>query len=131
MFGYYRRGLTKTTPTSRAPSANVGPAVLRVRFFKVHPDKVERLRAWMDELTKRRAEVLATFAQETVRHEAAWLLETTGGPILVYAIEAEDLEQAQRAVEENPFPIDLEHRAVMGVVLEGAIEVEQLLDERG
>jgi hypothetical protein len=104
--------------------------LLRVRFFKVKPDKVERLRAWMDELSRRRDEVLETFAQETVRHEAAWLLETAEGPILVYAIEAEDLEQARRAVEEHPQPIDLEHLAVMEDVLGAPYPAEQLLDER-
>jgi hypothetical protein len=72
--------------------------VLRVRFLKVKPDRVERLRAWMDELARRHDEVVVTFAQETVRHEAAWLLETSAGPILVYAIEADDLDEAQRAV---------------------------------
>jgi hypothetical protein len=114
----------------RTPSDNVGGALLRVRFFKVKPDKVERLRAWMDELSRRRDEVLETFAQETVRHEAAWLLETAEGPILVYAIEAEDLEQARRAVEEHPQPIDLEHLAVMEEVLGAPYPAEQLLDER-
>jgi hypothetical protein len=104
--------------------------VLRVRFFRVKPDKIDRLREWMEELHRRRDEVLETFAQETVRHEAAWLMETVEGTILVYAIEAEDLDQAQRAVEENPLPIDLEHRAVMDEIIEVPIELEQLLDER-
>jgi hypothetical protein len=104
--------------------------VLRVRFFRVRPDKIDRLRAWMEELSQRREEVLETFAHETVCHEAAWLMETVEGTILVYAIEAEDLDQAQRAVEENPLPIDLEHRAVMDEVIEVPIELEQLLDER-
>jgi hypothetical protein len=113
-----------------AASSNLGPGVLRVRFFRVRPDKVDRLRAWMEELARRRDEVLETFAQETVRQEAAWLMETVEGTILVYAIEAEDLDQARRAVEKNPFPIDLEHRAVMDEVIEVPIELEQLLDER-
>jgi hypothetical protein len=104
--------------------------VLLVRFFRLKPDKIDRLRDWMAELHRRRDEVLETFAQETVRHEAAWLMETVEGTILVYAIEADDLEQAQRAVEQNPFPIDLEHQAVMDEVIEVPIELEQLLDER-
>ena len=104
--------------------------MLRVRFFRVKPDKIDRLRDWMEELHRRRDEVLETFAQETVRQEAAWLMETAEGTILVYAIEAEDVEQAQRAVEEKPLPIDLEHRAVMDEVIEVPIELEQLLDER-
>ena len=109
---------------------NVGPAVLRVRFFRIKPEKVDRLRAWMEELSRRHDEVLETFAQETVQQEAAWLMETAEGTILVYAIEADDLDQARRAFEEKPLPIDLEHRAVMDEVIEVPIELEQLLDER-
>jgi hypothetical protein len=84
----------------------------------------------MDELHRRRDEVLQTFAQETVRQEAAWLMETVEGTILVYAIEADDLDQAERVAKEHPLRIDLEHRAVMDEVIEVPIELEQLLDER-
>lgn len=103
--------------------------MLRVRFFRVHPDGVERLRSWMAELSERRDEVLQTFASETVRHEAAYLIEGADGSVLVYIVEAEDLEHAARAVEESPFPIDLEHRAVMREVLLEEIDAETLFDE--
>lgn len=73
-------------------------------------------------------EVLETFANEIVRHEVAYLLETSDGPVLVYAIEAEDLDHAARAVEENPLPIDFEHRRVMQEVLEEPIELDPILD---
>ena len=102
--------------------------MLRLRFFEVRD--VDRLRAWMRELHERRDEVLETFAQETVRHEAVFLLDTSDGPVCAYAIEAEDLERAYRVVRENPFPIDIEHQAVMRDVLGDEIDVEQLLDER-
>jgi uncharacterized ferredoxin-like protein len=103
--------------------------VLRVRFFRVRPEQLERLRSWMAELSERRDEVLQTFQSETVRHEAAYLLEGNRGPVLVYIVEAEDLERAARAVEESPFPIDLEHRAVLREVLLEELPVETLFDE--
>jgi hypothetical protein len=45
-------------------------------------------------------------------------------------VEAEDLQQAARAVEENPLPIDLEHRNVMREVLEEPIRLDPILDLR-
>jgi Family of unknown function (DUF6176) len=91
--------------------------MVRVRFFKVRPERLGRLRAWMAELAQRDEEIQETFRQETVRHELAYLIEGPDGPLLAYLIEAEDLELAARAVQDNPLPIDLEHRRVMGEVL--------------
>ena len=48
--------------------------MMRLGFFKVRPDQVERLRAWMHELTQRRDEVLETFRAERTLHECAYLL---------------------------------------------------------
>lgn len=45
----------------------------------------------------RRDEALETLANESVHHVAAWLLETAEGPILAYAIEAEDLTRVDHA----------------------------------
>lgn len=82
----------------------------------------------MREVNDRLVEVRETFVQETVEREMAFLLEGRDGPVLVYVIEAEDMEQCQRVVRERPFPIDLEHREVMMSVLEGPAQVETLLD---
>jgi hypothetical protein len=60
--------------------------------------------------------------------ELAYLIQGSDGPILVYIIEAEDLEQAARAVRENPLPIDLEHRQRMTEVLGDPASAESLLD---
>ena len=83
----------------------------------------------MAELAERRQEVLETFANETVRHEVGYLMETSDGLVLVYAIEAEDLDRASQAVVERPFPIDLQHRKVMSEVLAEEIDLEPILDE--
>ena len=83
----------------------------------------------MAELAERREEVLETFANETVRHEVAYLMDTSNGLVLVYAIEAEDLDRASLAVVERPLAIDLEHRKVMTEILGEEIELEPILDE--
>lgn len=103
---------------------------LRVRFFRVAPEKLDRLRWWMAEVARRRDEALETLANESVRHEAAWLLQTPDGPILVYAIEAEDLAQVDRAFRSSSFRIDHDHRRVMDEVLMEPFPSEALLDLR-
>lgn len=102
--------------------------MLRVVFRKVREGQVDRVREWMAELNGRSDEVLATFAQEGVRHEAAYLLQTLEGPVLVYAVEAEDVERARRVAEASTLPIDLEHRRVMGETLAGPADVEPLYE---
>ena len=52
--------------------------MLKLRFFKVKPDKVDRLRDWMSELTRRKDEALATLKQETVTRECGFLIDTSG-----------------------------------------------------
>jgi hypothetical protein len=103
---------------------------LRVRFYRVRPDKLDRLRSWLGEVAGRREEALETLAAESVHHEAAWLLETADGPILAYAIEAEDLGLVDRAFESSSFAIDHEHRRVMDEVLIEPFPAEPLLDLR-
>lgn len=103
---------------------------LRVRFSRVRPGKLDRLRSWLEEVAHRRDEALGTLATESVRHKAAWLLQTAEGPILVYAIEAEDLALVDRAFESSPYPIDHEHRRVMDESLLDPFPSEPLLDLR-
>jgi hypothetical protein len=102
--------------------------VLDIRFMKIRPDRVEKLRAWMNELNNRKDEALATLEQETVWSECGYLIEAAEGPVLVYVMEAEDLTVAKAIVNENPHPIDLEHRAVMRDVLDGPAQFEQVLN---
>jgi hypothetical protein len=84
--------------------------MLRVSFRRVRPGKEARLRSWLAELSERADEVRATFADETVRHEQAFVLETVDGPVLVYVMEAEDLERGRAAFAQSSHPIDQEHK---------------------
>jgi Family of unknown function (DUF6176) len=102
--------------------------MIEVAMFRVRPEEVERLRAWLAELTRRADEVRETFANEGVNHERAYLLTTTDGPILIYAMEAADHQKASEAYQHSTLPIDLEHRQVMREVLAGPAGAELLYD---
>jgi hypothetical protein len=104
--------------------------MLEVVFRRVRKDEVDRLRRWMAELGRRAEEVRETFRQETVRHEVAYLLQAADGPVLVYAIEAEDPALGHRVAASSDLPIDVEHRTVMASVLAGPAEVEKLYECR-
>jgi hypothetical protein len=104
--------------------------MLRLSIQRVKPEKEERLRAWLSELNARADEVRATFADETVRHEQAYIIATSDGPIMVYAMEAADFEIGRAAFASSTHPIDAEHRSVMRdclgekLLLEPAYDVE-------
>ena len=102
--------------------------MLRLRFRRVLPGKGARLRDWLAELSERASEVRLTFVDETVRHEQAYLLETSEGEVLVYAIEFEDLERSQAAYSSSTHEIDREHKAVMAECLGERIELLPLYD---
>ena len=102
--------------------------MLRLRFRRIRPGKEVRLRAWLAELSRRADEVRATFVSETVRHEQAYILETTDGQVLVYAIEFEDTERSRAAFAGSTHPIDAEHKAVMKECLMERIELPALYD---
>ena len=102
--------------------------MLYVRTLRIHPDKVDLLRGWMQQLDKRADEVRETFAQEGVRHEQAHLLETSAGALLIYAVECEDIDEALRVYEASTLPIDHEHREMLAAVTAERLDMEKLLD---
>ena len=102
--------------------------MLRVRMLRVQPDRVEQLRAWFRELGARRSEVLATFEQEGTRAEAVHLLSGAEGLVLVYVMEVDDLEKAQRAFAASTLPIDAEHKRVMKACCDGSVVSELLFE---
>lgn len=95
--------------------------------MRVHDDQLPRLRAWMAQLQDRIDEVRETFANEGVREEQVQLLETSDGPLLVYAVEADDIAAALEAYRTSTLPIDLEHREIMSAVVAEELSSEFLL----
>ena len=87
-----------------------------------------RLRDWLAQLDRRRDEVLESFARETTRHEQAFIIPGEFGPILVYVMEAHDVEHASAAYKDSALSIDREHRAVLRECLLERLQVQPLFD---
>ena len=102
--------------------------MLRVIFRRVKAGKEARLRDWLADLQVRAEEVRETFLDETVRGEQAFLLETTEGLVLVYAMEAENFSIGQAAFAQSKHAIDEQHKQVMKECLGDRLEVEHLYD---
>jgi hypothetical protein len=73
--------------------------VLGVVVSRVRADKVGELRRWMAELTDRRDEVLESFRREGMHQERAFLIEVAEVPLLIYVMDADDLDAAGRHTE--------------------------------
>jgi hypothetical protein len=102
--------------------------MIEVVFRKIRPDKVDKLRAWLQELNDRKDEVRRTFEQETVRHERGYILEGRDGPILAYVMEAQDHDKARKAYTESTLPIDQQHKEVMADCLGDPVEADLLYE---
>lgn len=89
------------------------------------------VRSWLREVDgTRRAEALESVAAEGIDHETALLIETGDGPVLIYAMQTDDLPRARAIAGASPRPIDAEHRAIMQSADGGPVESETLLDLR-
>jgi hypothetical protein len=105
--------------------------MIKLVVRKVKPGHVDLLRDWMEQLNgPRREEALATLADEGCTHERAVLIEGADGPVVVYVMEVESVEQARNAVENSKHRIDAEHRAVLATAIGERVEYELLLDLR-
>lgn len=102
--------------------------MLRVSFRAIRPEKEAQLRAWLAELNRRAEEVRATFKDETVRAEQAFIVAGPTGPMLVYAMEAADFARGAAAFASSRHQIDAEHRAVMQECLGPALDIRPLYD---
>ena len=98
---------------------------------RIRPDQRGRVEAWLREVDgARRAEALESLASEGIEHETAMLLDTAGGPIIVYAMQTDDVRRARAVADDSPRSIDHEHRAVMRAADDGPVDGEVLLDLR-
>ncbi|HET9929836.1 MAG TPA: DUF6176 family protein [Polyangiaceae bacterium] len=102
--------------------------MLKLAFRRIKPECEERLRRWFAELESRRAEVLETLVGERVRHEQAFVLETSDGPVLVWAAELDDPEHAAATFAQSPHAIDREHARVLRECLDQTPPVTRVFD---
>lgn len=71
----------------------------RAHRIRLKPDSLPRVREWAAELTRRRAEAIATMRDETVSLECFFLEQTDDGDYLIAVMVAESFEQSKAAVE--------------------------------
>jgi uncharacterized protein YdaT len=89
---------------------------------RIRPGATDRVREWYRELEEREDEVV-----ETLRHEGAYtetaFVEADGETAHLYVfMEAEDLEEADEAGDEETYEIDEEHHEVLRETLTGGWE---------
>ena len=89
----------------------------------IDPAKVDRLTAWFDELHEREAEVIKTLEHEGVYTESAFLQASSDTFYLYVYMEADDLEKADEAGDEEKYRIDEEHHEVLSDVRIGDWEM--------
>ena len=58
------------------------------------------------------------------------LIDTADGPVIVYAMETDDLARSRSVTDQSPRPIDAEHRVVMRAADDGPASAEVVLDLR-
>jgi hypothetical protein len=102
--------------------------MLTVSFARIRAGKEDRLRRWLTELASRQDEARQSLAQEGTRHEQLYVLPGSEGSVLVYVMEAEDVQRAYSAYGASRLPIDDEHRAVLAEVLEAPLDVAPLYE---
>lgn len=88
----------------------------------VEPGKEDRLREWYAELERRETEVVEALNYEGVSTETAFL-DTNGDTSNLYVyMEADDVDAADEAGDEETFDIHEEHHAVLSETLDGEWE---------
>ncbi len=102
--------------------------MLTVSFARIRAGQEGRLRDWLAELAGRQDEARQSLAQEGTRHEQLYVLPGAEGSVLVYVMEAEDVQRAYSAYGASQLPIDLEHRAVLAEVLEAPLVIAPLYE---
>jgi hypothetical protein len=103
--------------------------MLSVSLRRVKPGHLDELRQWFKTVNgQRRDEAIATLAHEGCRHEQAYLLSDSEGPLLLYVMEVEDVERSSEVVGTSSHPIDADHLRVMTQAVGDSVETELVLD---
>lgn len=105
--------------------------MIRLAVRRVRPSEEQNLRDWLGRVNGPRSrEALATLVDEGCSHEVGILVQTSDGPLLVYAMEVEDEERSRQVGLDSQRAIDADHKRVMTLALAEEPEMERLLDLR-
>ena len=122
---------TTSIPELRPGGTGYRLSMIRLAVRKVLPNEEQDLREWLANLNGPRSEeALETLGDEGCTHETALLVQTSDGPLLVYAMEVEDEQRSRDAAKVSSHAIDADHRRAMDRALGDAPELETVLDLR-
>ena len=102
--------------------------MIKAAFVKVREDKVDRLRAWSEELQVRAEEVRDAFAEQSTNKERAYLVHGLEAPILVLVYDFDDAARAHEAFRDSTLAIDQDYKQVMDEVMDDALDAEVLYE---
>lgn len=96
---------------------------------RLKPELRESVEQWLAEVNgPRRSEAIETLRAEGVTHETAAILDTSDGPIIVYAMETDDIDRARAVGAASAHPIDQRHHEVMRAADNGPAPYSLVLD---
>ncbi|GAA0241889.1 DUF6176 family protein [Haladaptatus pallidirubidus] len=89
---------------------------------RICPGKIDRLRAWFEELHERESDVIETLQHEGVYPETAFIQSLDHAAYLYLYMEAEDLKEADEAGDNEEYDNDEKHHELLRETLTGEWE---------
>lgn len=96
--------------------------------IKLKPGSLERVRAWAEEMNRRKPEALATLLAEGISIESAFLDTSSEGDFLIYYMRAANFERAREVFRHSMHSIDAYHTQFQNEAWEEKKGLELLLD---
>jgi hypothetical protein len=100
----------------------------RAFIIKLKPNSYDRVRAWAEEIMRRKDEALETLRDEGVLLECFFLDRRDDGDDLVSIMTAEDFERSHAVARESTHGIDAFHRAFKRDTWEAVEALEGLVE---
>jgi hypothetical protein len=95
--------------------------------IKLKPGSIERVRAWAEEIMRRKDEAMLTLRDEGVFAELYFLEREADGDYLVSIMTAEDFERASAQARRSPHDIDAFHQKFQRETWESSRSLELLV----
>jgi fructose 1,6-bisphosphatase len=96
--------------------------------IKLKPNSVDRVRAWAEEIMRRKEEALETLQDEGVLLECFFLDRGDDGDYLISIMTAEDFERSHAVARDSTHGIDAFHRAFKRDTWESVDALEGLVE---
>jgi hypothetical protein len=102
--------------------------LLNVTFVQINESEVPRLRAWLDTLSSRAAELAESYRLQHTRQELFYLIEGPEHPTLVIASESADLQAGAKEFLTSELSIDVEFKTLIQDIAVADPAVELVYD---